>query len=82
MIMGEMIRTAVGVGQEDGDESVGPPRVVDHARPETEGDDAGQCPDILPDGDIGSLVEPLGDAGDDKESEDVEHRLDGVSNGF
>lgn len=69
------MRTAVGVREEDGDESVGPPRVVDHARPKAEGDDAGQSPYVLPNGDIGSLVEPLRDAGENEKGDDVERRL-------
>ena len=59
-------RTAVWVGKQHGNERVGPPRILDYVGPEPEGDDAGQRPQVLPDCDVGSLVQPLGDARDDE----------------
>ena len=60
-----LVHTAIGVGEQDGDERVCSPGVLDDAGPKAQGDDAGQSPDILHHGEEGSLVAPLRETRDD-----------------
>lgn len=72
-------RTAVGVGQEDGDEGICAPGVFDDARPEPQGDDAGERPHVLQHGKEGALVLPFRESGDGQQGDDVEDGLERVS---
>ena len=73
--MGGQGRTVVGIREQDNDQRVRAPGVLDDAWPEAQRKEARQSPDILKDRDQGALIKPLGRAGEEEQRYDVKYGL-------
>jgi hypothetical protein len=63
---------AVRITQQHKSNCISSPPILDNVGPDSQGNDAGQCPDILDHGNKSSLFAPLAQAGEEDESYDVE----------